>query len=605
MKRYFPFSLLLLCLFAPPAQAQTDDLKKIQSELEPLIQKTLAEKKAPGYAIGIVKNNRLIYAKGFGLAKLGTPNPITPQSLFHMASVTKPFVATAVMQLVEAGKIDLDASPAKYLPYFKFQDERYRAITIRQMLSHTSGIPDVEDYHWDKPEYDDKALERYVRSLSNQRLVFTPGEKFAYSNNAYEILGDVIAKVSGESFEDYVQHRILTPLGMKKSTLLVREADPQLLTSPHVTEKGKVVVSKIFPYNRAHAPSSTLYSNIEDMSRWAIANLNRGELDGQRILKSATYEFMWKPVANVGSQSNSKVGISWFLQESQGHRFVAHSGGDTGFETLLILAPDDQIAVVAMGNYGGENSYVGELTTAAMRLMIGFDFRKKPAADLSIDESVLGKITVDEVLEKFVVAIGGKDALQKISSRVSKGTFEIQGWAMSGKAEIYEKAPNKYLLVLDVQGRQTYSNGFDGAIAWEDDPDDGVTEKKGAELANAKREGEFYRFLKLRELYPKIMLRGKVRVDDHDAYLLEAPRNGNPKRWFFDVQSGLLVRIEERSVQNEITESQVFSDYREIDGIKIPFTYTSSDSMTMTIKITEVKHNVPINETKFGKPAKK
>src|SRR5258708_13966335 len=121
------------------------------------------------------------------------------------------------------------------------------------MLSHMSGIADTVNYNWDKPEYDAGALERFVRSISDQKLVFVPGEKFAYSNTAYEVLGDVIAKVSGESFEDYVQHNILTPLGMKDSTLLVREASPQLLTSPHVSEKPHVVPSKILPYNQAHS----------------------------------------------------------------------------------------------------------------------------------------------------------------------------------------------------------------------------------------------------------------------------------------------------------------------------------------------------------------
>jgi len=118
-----------------------------------------------------------------------------------------------------------------------------------------------------------------------------------------------------------VQHNILTPVGMKDSTLLVREANPQLLTSPHVMESGKVVVSKIFPYNRAHSPSSTLYSSIEDMSRWAIANLNRGELDDKRILKRETIDLMWRPVVDA---LGMKEGISWFTTEKQGHRFVLH-----------------------------------------------------------------------------------------------------------------------------------------------------------------------------------------------------------------------------------------------------------------------------------------
>src|SRR5438552_1088950 len=280
----------------PEAAAKIDPVARLSTELEPKVKEEIQQGRVPGFAIGVVNNGKLIYAKGFGVAKLGGNTPITSKSLFHMASVTKTFVATAILQLAENAKIDLDAPLVRYLPYFRLNDERYRTITIRQMLSHTSGIPDTVNYHWDKPEYDVGALERFVRSVADQKLVFAPGEKFAYSNTAYDILGDVIAKVSGESFEDYVQHNILTPLGMKDSTLLVREASPQLLTSPHVMENFHMIVSKIFPYNRPHSPSGTLYSSIEDMSRWAVANLNHGELNGRRILKQETAELMWRPV---------------------------------------------------------------------------------------------------------------------------------------------------------------------------------------------------------------------------------------------------------------------------------------------------------------------
>lgn len=331
----------------------------------------------PGFAIGVVENGKVIYARGFGVAKLGSNTPITPKSLFHMASVTKPFVSTAIMQLVERGKISLDARVIDYLPYFRLKDERFAAITVRQMLSHISGMPDVENYNWDKPEYDDAALERYVRGLNNLSLLGAPGETFRYSNIAFEVLGDVIAKVSGMSFESYVQRNILAPLGMKHSTLLVRETDPKRLVAPHVRDKdGKIVVSKVFPYNRPHAASSTLYSSIDDMNRWARANLNRGELNGKRILKTSSYDAMWKPYANVGEisplvPSDMKIGLSWFLREENGHRLVNHGGGDLGFHSFLLLAPDDSISVVAMSNYSSNTGiHVYDISVAAMDIML-------------------------------------------------------------------------------------------------------------------------------------------------------------------------------------------------------------------------------------------
>jgi CubicO group peptidase (beta-lactamase class C family) len=247
-------------------------------QLQPLLEQFVKWQEIPGLAIGIVENNRLVYAHAFGVKHLSRQtDPLTTRSLFHMASITKPFVATSIMQLVERGVLDLDGPVVKYLPYFRLADDRYNQITVRQMVTHTSGMPDVEDYEWDKPQYDDGALERYVRSLTNQKLLFEPGERVQYSNMAFEILGDVVAKASGESFDDYVQRHILSPLQMKDSTLLLRQADPTMLTWGHeLDEQGAPFPSRVFPYNRMHSPSSNLHSNVLDMTRWAIANLNRG-----------------------------------------------------------------------------------------------------------------------------------------------------------------------------------------------------------------------------------------------------------------------------------------------------------------------------------------
>jgi CubicO group peptidase (beta-lactamase class C family) len=349
---------LLTCPAAPTttlvatARAQSErNVGKYTETLEPILDRLVREEKIPGLAVGIVEDGKLVYARGFGVMKLGDhPTPVTAQTLFHMASITKPFVATSVMQLVERGKVDLDARVTRYLPYFRLKDARYESITVRQMLTHTSGMPDVTDYRWDKPEYDDGALERYVRSLSDQELLWQPGSKFAYSNMAYEVLGDLVAKVSGKSFEDYVEANILRPLGMKSSTLLWKQADPAKLAVGHTRAKdGTVKPIAHYPYNRAHTPSSNLHSNVEDMARWALANLNHGELDGRRILDRRAHDLMWKPAAETGKQG-VRVGISWFLEESKGDHLVVHAGGDDGFLTYLCLCPDLGKGVILMTN---------------------------------------------------------------------------------------------------------------------------------------------------------------------------------------------------------------------------------------------------------------
>jgi CubicO group peptidase (beta-lactamase class C family) len=366
---------LALTSSAPPATLRAQSADRYQATLRPWIEQLLQREHRPGLAIAVVEGNRVVYARGFGVKRLGTDDPITSRSLFHMASITKTFVATSVMQLVEQGKIDLDAPVVRYLPYFRMADDRYRTITVRQMVTHSSGMPDVEDYEWDKPQYDDGSLERYVRSLSERRLLFAPGDKFQYSNMAFEILGDVIAKVSGQSFDDYVQDHILTPLRMKDSTLLVGRADAGLLTWGHeIDAADRPFPSRVFPYNRVHSPSSNLHSNVLDMARWAIANMNHGELNGRRILQASTHELMWKRARDLGGpapapSTPSPVGISWFLGEYRGTAMAGHSGGDTGYATDLAMLPEKKIAVVWMMNSDWRGSR--GLTPAALDVALG------------------------------------------------------------------------------------------------------------------------------------------------------------------------------------------------------------------------------------------
>ena len=363
--------LLLILAACRRAEAPTAVVSNpYEEKLQPLIQDFLRKQEIPGFAIALIDDGKVVYEKGFGVLSLKGQDPTTPRSLFHMASITKPFVATAVMQLVEKGKIRLDDPITEYLPYFELDDPRAKTITIQQLLTHTSGMPDVADYEWDKPQYDDGALERYVRSLTDQKLVFDPGSRFQYSNMAYEILGDVVAKASGMTFEEYCKKNILEPLGMADSTMLVKETSPGLMTWGHELDgRGKPFPSAVYPYNRAHTPSSNLHSSVRDMSKWAIANLHGGE----GILAPATHEQMWTAKREITPEGpdvrRQAIGLSWFLGTHRGRRIVSHGGGDTGYITDLVMIPEGRKAVVWMANV----DYIGQppVTRAALDTLLG------------------------------------------------------------------------------------------------------------------------------------------------------------------------------------------------------------------------------------------
>jgi CubicO group peptidase (beta-lactamase class C family) len=323
----------------------------------------LAEFRVPGMALGAILGQEVAVAAGYGEACLDSGVDVTPKTLFHMASVTKPFVATAVMQLVERGAVHLDDPFVKHVPHFKIADPRGETITVRQLLTHTSGLPDVESYDWDHPEFDAGALDRYIASLASTKLLAAPGERFSYSDIGFDILGALIAASSACPFEEYVADSLLEPLGMRSSSLLLSRVDPAHMACPHrLDDHGKPRRLTTFPYNRRHAGSSTLYSNINDMLRWAQANLNGGELDARRILQKASLARMW--TGTVGDvhpaiPRGGKVGLSWFVFDRNGRRVVGHMGQDDGFASLLLLVPERQFAVVSMANRSHDQAQQG------------------------------------------------------------------------------------------------------------------------------------------------------------------------------------------------------------------------------------------------------
>lgn len=213
---------------------------------------------------------------------------------------------------------------------------------------------------------------------------------------------------------------------------------------------------------------------------------------------------------------------------------------------------------------------------------------------------------VDQVLENYVKALGGKDAIKKITSRQQKGTFEFPAAGVGGPAEFYTKAPNKSTLSIDVGGYGLVREGFNGTTAWAQNPETGLRDKSGTELADTKRDDDFYRDIRLKEIYPGIAVKGKEKVGTRDTYVVVAPRaEGSPDRFYFDTETGLLIRndIERESAQGKVEVQVYLEDYKDVDGVKLPHTMRQVGPMgEFIIKISEFKHNVPIDDAKFNKP---
>ena len=215
-------------------------------------------------------------------------------------------------------------------------------------------------------------------------------------------------------------------------------------------------------------------------------------------------------------------------------------------------------------------------------------------------------LTAEQLLNRYVEALGGAAAWKKLSSRVSTGTIEVPKMALTGTVEFHEKAPNYLLRVITLNGA-TFRQGFDGTTAWTDDPQDGLRTETGAELEDTRFDSDFFHPLDLRRLYSKFTVLGVEKIAGQDAYRLEATRPGNdPDKIYFDAKTGLVVRfISSRHTPEGVSVYQEdLEDYREVDGIKLPFiVHQSIAEPAFTITFTEVRHNVELDDKEFSKPA--
>jgi CubicO group peptidase (beta-lactamase class C family) len=364
---------------APLALADSPELDLLWAEFDQMAEQVRSQYQVPGLAIGVVHNQELIYAKGFGVMQLGTTQPVTPQSVQRLASMSKSFTAVAVMQLYEAGMLDIDHPYCEYIPYFRLTDKRYTDITIRHLLAHTSGLPAEPDStfvsRWLAPQYDDGAAERYVRSLYDMdiKLSGKPGnpKNFVYSGRGYHILADLVHKVSGELFEDYCRSHILAPLSMEHSGFKIWEVPPGLLQAAHTRDEyGEVIVSPVYPYTRPLAAGSGLFSDINDLGNWVRMNFNGGCLYNQAILQPSSHAMLWEPLSTFNDSWD--YGWGWFLGSLMGRKLVYHPGDHLGVITAMALLPEEGLAVTMLGNLnsGIEPFYASEYVFWALARLL-------------------------------------------------------------------------------------------------------------------------------------------------------------------------------------------------------------------------------------------
>ncbi len=350
------FTVLFLFLAAfttSKAQVITPD------SIDRLVERTLKTFDVPGIAVAIVKDDKIVFAKGYGVHSLASNKKVDENTLFGIASNSKAFTAAAIGILADEGKLKLDDKVTDYIPEFKLYDPWVTSeFTIRDLLTHRSGLGLGAGDLMDFPDSTNFTMKDVIHNLRYFKPVSSFRSKFDYDNQLYKVAGEVVTRVSGMSWEDFVEGRIMKPLEMNYSSASYqRIKDYSDVVDAHSPVDGKVVVIPRYFTNTGNAAGG-IYSSIADLSKWVIMQMNNGKYgDGKQLFSEAVHQQMWSPqtILPVGANTpyNSHFaayGLGWFLNDAKGYKEISHTGGIDGMVTQITLLPELKLAIIVLTN---------------------------------------------------------------------------------------------------------------------------------------------------------------------------------------------------------------------------------------------------------------
>lgn len=360
VSRFSKLRLILSALFLTltlVSSAQSIDVQKKMKGFDQTIEKILKDWNVPGCGIGIIVKDKLVYARGYGFRDLENKLPVTPNTLFQIASNTKLFTATAMGFLVEEGKIDWDKPVRNYVPQLEFyNDELNAAVTIRDMLSHRTGIS-RHDAIWIRSDFTRDELFERIRFLEPS-IPFRTGA--LYNNLMYVAAGQSVEYLSGQTWERYVTSRIFEPLEMSHSSFAVEAMMKQAdFMTPYYEQRDTTILLKSLFYtqNQGLGPAGAIISSINDLSNWVIAQINGGMFKGSQVIPSSIIKETMKPAIPYSSvpdryfeNLNAMYGMGRATSSYKGHYLAQHGGSIGGIYSNISIMPADSIGVIVFTN---------------------------------------------------------------------------------------------------------------------------------------------------------------------------------------------------------------------------------------------------------------
>ena len=346
---------------------QTVDYKPAIEAIESFIKHEMADKELPALSIALVDDQQTIWSKGFGFADPVKKVPATAETVYRVGSVSKLFTDIAVMQLVERGKLDLDAPITRYLPGFKPRKTFAKPITLRQLMSHRSGLvrePPVGHY------FDPSAptLTATIASLNKTSVVYPPETRTKYSNAAIAAVGYVLERTQNEPFAKYLKRSVLDPLGLDDTSFEPTGPITRDLAKAYMwTVDGRVFEAPTFELGIS--PAGSMYTTVNDMGQFMSAMFAGGQGAKGRMLRPATLEQMWTPqFAPAGEKTG--YGIGFGIREIEGRRTIGHGGAIYGFATTLKAMPDDKLGAVVVTTKDSANAVTNRIADFALKAML-------------------------------------------------------------------------------------------------------------------------------------------------------------------------------------------------------------------------------------------
>lgn len=691
---------------AKPAASATDYSTALAA-IEKALDDRRKELGIPGISLAIVKDDQIIYVKGIGYKDLDKKLPVTPDTRFAIGSASKAFTAMLAAIAADEGKLSLDDSPKKFLPYFTLRDPDAAAkITIRDLLAHRSGLNRTD-------------LAMVTGVLNREELIKVAGmakptaklgEKFQYQNVMYTAAGEAVAKAENSTWDKLIADRIFKPLGMKNSDTTAADMQKAKDYSFGYDYNPTTKETRHLPQREigAAAPAGAINSSARDMAQWLRLMLANGSINGRRLVSEKNFDELVRKQMNVAGSVD--YGLGWFLRQWNGHKVVEHGGNIDGFNSQVALMPDQKLGFVLLTNVtasplGGFamntiwKNLVGEpkavadgpaqpagdpkvevgryrLAAAGVNFEVtlkddkltlnvpgqpaytlqniggrrykladpapaGFfatfrPVKDKPAeTELFLEQPqgniVLEKvateaapaaaaatpsapITIDDLLTKMIAAYGGEENLRKHKSSLATVEIDLENQGVMAKGTISARAPNQSAseMTFTALGKKlgSMNSYFDGTAGGEMVSFAPTETYSGKRLEDIKASSDFYDVLNWKKNYQTITFKKMGKVNDEEVYIIERKNEkGTPVTDYISTKSFFVLRrdsvVANETAGIELPQTEQFSDYRNIDGVMVPFKLVSNNIANgdIVLRILDLKFDVDIPDTAFRKPA--